>query len=150
MILDTIDRIGIYESISPFMEQVMKFLEETNLSTLAPGKINLQGDDLFVNVNKHKAQSRTEVPIEVHREYIDIQIPLSGNEEMGFVSGSFLSEARIPYSSDNDVAFYPGLCDTYVNVRQGMFTVFFPGEGHAPAITEKGITKLVIKIRKSC
>ncbi len=150
MILDTIDRIGIYESISPFMEQVMKFLEETNLSTLAPGKINLQGDDLFVNVNKHKAQSRTEVPIEVHREYIDIQIPLSGNEEMGFVSGSFLSEARIPYSSDKDVAFYPGLCDTYVNVRQGMFTVFFPGEGHAPAITEKGITKLVIKIRKSC
>ena len=77
MILDTIDRIGRYESISPFMEQVMKFLEETNLSTLAPGKINLQGDDLFVNVNKHKAQSRTEVPIEVHREYIDIQIPLS-------------------------------------------------------------------------
>ena len=150
MILDTVDKIGRYESISPFMTQVMKFLKETNLSDLAPGRIMLQGDDLFVNVNCQKAQSRSEVPIEVHREYIDIQIPLSGDEEMGFVSGSFLAEASVPYSYDKDVAFYPGLCDTYVNVKQGMFIVFFPGEGHAPAITEKGITKLVIKIRKSC
>ena len=60
-----------------------------------------------------------------------------------------MPEPSVPYNAQKDVAFYPGLCDTYLNVRRGMFVVFFPGEGHAPAITESGIVKIVVKIRKS-
>ena len=62
----------------------------------------------------------------------------------------FLPEPSVAYSAEKDVAFYPGLCDTYLNVRKGMFVVFSPGEGHAPAITKSGILKLIVKIRKPC
>ena len=150
MILDTIDRLGNYGYISPLMDKVLEFFRTTDLSTLVPGRIELQGDDLFVNVNRQDAQTRQEVPIEAHREYIDIQVPISFDEEMGFISTPFLPAPSKPYSAERDVAFYPGLCDTYLNVRKGMFTVFFPGEGHAPAITESGITKLIVRIRKPC
>ncbi|MBR4843117.1 MAG: YhcH/YjgK/YiaL family protein [Bacteroidaceae bacterium] len=150
MILDTLDRIGNYSNISPLMDKVVAFLERTDLSSLEPGRIVLQGDELFVNVNRQEAQNRAHAKIEVHKDYIDIQIPISSDEEMGFISGSFLPEPSVPYSSEKDVVFYPGLCDTYVNVRKGMFSVFFPGEGHAPAITDNGIVKLIIKIRKQC
>ena len=150
MILDTIDRLGNYGYISPLMDKVLEFFRTTDLSTLVPGRIELQGDDLFVNVNRQDSQTRQEVPIEAHREYIDIQVPISCDEEMGFISAPFLPAPSKPYSAERDVAFYPGLCDTYLNVRKGMFTVFFPGEGHAPAITESGITKLIVKIRKPC
>jgi beta-galactosidase beta subunit len=68
---------------------------------------------------------------------------------MGFISAPFLPAPSVPYSIERDVAFYPGLCDSYLNVRKGMFVVFFPGEGHAPAITKTGILKLIVKIRKS-
>ena len=150
MILDTLDRLESYGFISPLMGKVSEFFRNTDLAKLEPGRIDLQGDDLFVNVNRQGAQTRDEVPIEAHKEYIDIQVPISCDEEMGFLSASFLPVPSKPYSAERDVAFYPGLCDTYLNVRKGMFVVFFPGEGHAPAITEDGILKLIVKIRKPC
>lgn len=150
MILDTLDRLECYGYISPLMGKVLEFFRTTDLSALQPGRIDLQGDDLFVNVNRQNAQTRDEAPIEAHKEYIDIQVPISSDEEMGFISAPFMPAPSKPYSADRDVAFYPGLCDTYLNVRNGMFTVFFPGEGHAPAITKDGILKLIVKIRKSC
>ena len=150
MILDTFDRLENYGYISPLMDKVVEFFRNTDLASLEPGRIVLQGDDLFVNVNRQGAQTHQQAPIEAHREYIDIQVPISCDEEMGFVSASFLPAPSVPYSDQKDVAFYPGLCDTYVNVRKGMFTVFFPGEGHAPAITKDGILKLIVKIRKPC
>ena len=150
MILDTLDRLECYGNISPLMGKVIDFFRKTDLAKLTPGRIVLQGDDLFVNVNSQDAQTRDEVPIEAHKEYIDIQVPISSDEEMGFISAEFLPTPSVPYSTEKDVAFYPGLCDTYLNVKKGMFTVFFPGEGHAPAITKDGILKLIVKIRKSC
>ena len=149
MILDTLDRLESYGYISPLMDKVSDFFRTTDLSGLKPGRIVLQGDDLFVNVNRQDAQTRDEVPIEAHCEYIDIQVPISCDEEMGFISAPFLPAPSVPYSIERDVAFYPGLCDSYLNVRKGMFVVFFPGEGHAPAITKTGILKLIVKIRKS-
>lgn len=150
MILDTLDRLENYGYISPLMDKVLDFFRKTDLSTLEPGRIVLQGDDLFVNVNRQGAQTRQQVPIEAHKEYIDIQVPISSDEEMGFISAPFMPAPSVPYSAQKDVAFYPGLCDAYLNVRKGMFTVFFPGEGHAPAITKDGILKLIVKIRKPC
>ena len=150
MIFDTLDRLESYGYISPLMGKVLEFFHTTDLSTLQPGRIVLQGDDLFVNVNRQGAQTRDEAPIEAHKEYIDIQVPISSDEEMGFISAPYMPAPSKPYSAEKDVAFYPGLCDTYLNVRKGMFTVFFPGEGHAPAITRDGILKLIVKIRKPC
>jgi len=150
MILDTLDRIGVYSNISPLMDKVREFLGTTDLSTLEPGKIELQGEDIFVNVNFQEARTRSQSPIEAHMEYIDIQIPISSDEEIGFISEAFLLNALVPYSKAKDVAFFPGMCDTYLNVKKGMFAVFLPGEGHAPAITEYGVMKLIIKIRKPC
>jgi len=150
MILDTLDRLEKYGYISPLIDKVLDFFKKTDLSTLTPGRIDLQGDDLFVNVNRQDAQTRNEAPIEAHCEYIDIQVPISSDEEMGFISAPFMPAPSKAYNADRDVAFYPGLCDTYLNVRKGMFVVFFPGEGHAPAITKDGILKLIVKIRKPC
>lgn len=150
MILDTLDRLESYGYISPLMGKVLEFFRTTDLSSLQPGRIELQGDDLFVNVNRQGAQTRDEAPIEAHKEYIDIQVPISCDEEMGFISAPYMPAPSKPYSADKDVAFYPGLCNTYLNVRKGMFTVFFPGEGHAPAITKDGVLKLIVKIRKPC
>ncbi len=150
MILDTLDRLECYGYISPMMDKVLDFFRKTDLATLKPGRIDLQGDDLFVNVNRQDAQTRDEAPIEAHQEYIDIQVPISSDEEMGFISAPFMPAPSKAYNADRDVAFYPGLCDTYLNVRKGMFVLFFPGEGHAPAITRDGILKLIVKIRKPC
>lgn len=149
MILDTIDRLENYSWISPYMDRVLRFINQTDLDSLEPGRIEILGNDVFVNVNRQDALTRQDARIEAHKEYIDIQIPISCNEEMGFSSAAYLGAPSVPYSTEKDVEFYPGACNTYLNVRKGMFTVFFPGEGHAPGITSNGILKLIVKIRKS-
>ena len=47
MILDTLDRLESYAYLSPLMGKVVEFFHSTDLSTLTPGRIVLQGDDLF-------------------------------------------------------------------------------------------------------
>ena len=96
MILDTLDRLERYGYISPLMDKVVEFFRTTDLSKLTPGRIVLQGDDLFVNVNRQDAQTRDEVPIEAHKEYIDIQVPISTDEEMGFISAAFMPAPSVP------------------------------------------------------
>ena len=77
MILDTLDKLESYGDISPLMGKVVEFFRTTDLTSLKPGRIVLQGDDLFVNVNRQGAQTREQAPIEAHKEYIDIQVPIS-------------------------------------------------------------------------
>lgn len=147
MITDSLDRLGDYKEISPLMPQVISFISGTDLSRLKPGRVVLQGDDLFVNVDVISPRTRSEALVESHVRYIDIQIPLTSDEEMGYMPHSMLPEPSVPYDGSRDAAFYPNVCDNWLQVHRGMFAVFFPGEGHAPAVTPVKAVKLVIKIR---
>lgn len=147
MILDTVDRLSFYEGMHPLMGKVIQFLQETDLNSLEPGRIVLQGDELFVNVNLVQPLEREKARIEVHRQYIDIQIPVTSDEEMGYTSASFLGKESQPYSPDIEAAFHSGQSHTWLQVKKGMFVVFFPGEGHAPAVTPVTMKKIVVKIK---
>ena len=63
---------------------------------------------------------------------------------MGYTAKNDLLDAE--YDAEKDVTFYEGLADSYVNVKKGMFTIFFPQDGHAPAITKVGLKKIIVKI----
>ena len=147
MLLDRLENIGKYRDCIPMLDKVMEFFDRTDFSALKPGRIVLDGDNLYVNVQFINPQTREQAPLESHVDYIDIQVPVSADEEMGFTPGCLLAPASVPYDRTKDVAFYPGLSDTYLQVRKGMFTVFFPGEGHAPAITSEGVFKFIVKIK---
>lgn len=147
MIIDSLDRLADYPHISPLMPLIVRFISDTDLNSLEPGRIVLKSDDLFVNVDVISPRDRSEALVEVHRKYIDIQIPVTADEEMGYMPQSMLSVPSSNYEESRDAAFYGSHCDNWLQVRRGMFTVFFPGEGHAPAITSVKSKKLVIKIK---
>lgn len=148
MILDSIENIGRYERLIPGIARVSALLREYSDRLPEQGRITLDGERMFVNVMHLDARMRSDVPLECHRDYIDIQIPLSADEEMGYVSVVRDSDISVPYDATGDIAFYGGgLPECYVNVRRGMFVVFFPGEGHAPGITENGVSKIVVKVK---
>lgn len=147
MIIDSLDRLQEYEGISPLMPQVIRFISENDLNALQTGRVVLQADDLFINVDVIGPRDRTAALVEAHRNYIDIQIPVTSDEEMGYMPQSMLPVPSSPYEESRDAAFYGSSCDNWLQVRKGMFVVFFPGEGHAPAITPVTARKLVIKIK---
>lgn len=66
------------------MQMFFDYLRTHDLTKVAPGRIVLEGDRLFLNVADSKKQPREERKLEAHRKYIDIQVPLTANETVGW------------------------------------------------------------------
>lgn len=146
MVLDLLENIELYEALNPHFPKVVDFLQNTDLSALPLGRNEICGDAVYANVMEVKPKSKDEAFIEIHRRYIDIQIPLSADETMGYTPINELPEAD--YDCAGDAAVYPvGMpARDYFNVHKGEFTIFFPQDGHAPAITTVSLKKVVIKV----
>ena len=84
----------------------------------------------MVNFSQTNPKTKEEAKLETHNRFIDIQIPLSGVEVMGYTPREDLPEAE--YNADKDISFYHGLAESYIPVKPGMFVIFFPQDAHAP------------------
>lgn len=146
MILDTLENLERYEGMNPLFPKAIEYLKNTDLNALPVGKVELHGTDLVVNVNETKPKQKEDAKLETHNKYIDIQIPLSGVEVMGYTPANALPAAE--YNEEKDITFFPGLAESYFEVKPGMFAIFFPEDGHAPGVTDTGVKKIIIKVKK--
>lgn len=144
MVVDNLDYLKDYQALHHDMEAVMRFLSSTDLNNLPDGRIMLDGTDCFVNVQTICPKTESEARFEAHRKMIDIQIPLDGDERMGYAPLSVL--AQTPYDENKDIAFYEERPQEFVTVRKGMFAIFFPQDAHAPGVTVTNLKKVVIKL----
>ena len=144
MIIDRLENLGKYESLHPLIKEVITFLDQTDIKTCETGKKCLKGTDLFVNLVYSEPKEKGEAKIETHNAYIDIQLPISATEIMGYSPRIGLPE--VPYDNDNDISFYEGEAENYFTVKPGMFVIFFPEDGHAPAITPIRMKKAIFKL----
>ncbi len=146
MIVDTLDKLVLYKGINPLFEHVVEFIKNNDLDKLAPGKHQIKGDDLFVNITTAKGKMPNEAVLETHKKMIDIQIPLSCAETYGYTPLCNLPESK--YDEAKDITKIPDLAaDSYVTCNPGMFAIFFPQDGHAPCISgEQEIKKAIFKV----
>ncbi|MCD8080239.1 MAG: YhcH/YjgK/YiaL family protein [Bacteroides sp.] len=147
MVVDTLEHLGNYASLNPLFQEAIDFLTSTDLSTLDIGKIELKARDLVVNVSQTSPKTKEQAKLETHNEFIDIQIPLSGEEVMGYTAGKDCLPADAPYNPEKDITFFEGPAQDYITVKPGMFAIFFPQDGHAPGITPTGVKKIVVKVK---
>ncbi len=137
-----------YEGMHPLFKAAFDYVKSHDLANAEPGRIVVDGDNLFINVDTGTFKSRADQLTEVHRRYIDIQIPLSGPEVMGWRPLSTITEEPVtPFDPATDRAFYHIPSYDYVEVLPGEFTIFFPEDAHAPAIGEGQFKKLIVKVR---
>lgn len=146
MILDLLENLKQYEALNPHFSKVVDFIENADLQNLPLGRNEICGNAVYANVMEAKPKAKEEAFIEIHRKYIDIQIPISADETMGYTPIAELPAAN--YSEADDAAIYPvGMpARDYFNVHKGEFVIFFPQDGHAPAITPTLLKKVVIKV----
>ena len=145
MILDSLENLASYAALNPLFAEAVRFLQDTDLASLEPGKIVLEPDRLIVNVNAIPPKTAEEAKLETHVEFIDIQVPITAEETMGYTPAADLPEA--PYDASIDMALYPGRAANYFILKPGMFAIFFPADGHAPGITPTGLKKIIIKVK---
>lgn len=140
---------GLCEKLVNIIKRALTFQPET----LDAGRYEIEGDTVFMNVMTFDTLKYDTKRYEQHREYLDIQILLSGSERIDFGP---LDAAVEPdtYHQDDDYQ----LCDVVEPVQSltmepGMLAVFFPGEPHKPGCiskVEQTITKVVIKVHHRC
>ncbi|MBR3455852.1 MAG: YhcH/YjgK/YiaL family protein [Bacteroidaceae bacterium] len=146
MVLDSLDNLEKYVSLNPLFTDVLEYIRNNDLAQHEPGKVFIKGNDLFVNYSIAKGKTTEEAKLESHDKMIDIQIPISCAETMGYTPRKDLPE--VPYDADKDISFYEGPAQQYVTVEPGSFAIFFPQDGHAPCISQESqIQKIIFKVK---
>lgn len=146
MIIDTLENLEQYASVNPRFAKAIEYLKSTDLNAQEPGKVELDGKDLVVNFSIAKGKTKEQAQLETHKNFIDIQIPLSCTEVMGYTPACNLPEGE--YNAEKDITKFAMPSEAYIPVHPGMFAIFFPQDGHAPCISEEeSIRKVIVKVR---
>ena len=150
MIYDSLDNIEIYKSLSAEVYEGLKFLQEAT-PDIATGVYQISSMVKAI-VSEYDTKPQNENGFEAHREYLDIQAILAGEERIACFPIDRLKEIK-PYSPEDDAAFYaaaPDVEPSYLSLRPGYFAVFWPQDGHMPqlcAISPRMVKKVVVKVK---
>jgi biofilm protein TabA len=146
MIIDSLSNTGAGVWLPSRLKQALEYLRTTDMTSVALGRHDLEGDRLFALVQEYTTKTAADCRWEAHRRYVDVQYVVRGVERMGYANIALAREVE-PYDPARDVAFFePG--QDYVTVRAGMFTIFTPEDVHAPcglADAPRTVRKVVIK-----
>ena len=150
MIYDTLDNFELYKGLSADIYEGLKFLQQVN-PDIAVGVYQLTPNVKAI-VSEYTTKEANENGYEAHRQNIDIQYLLKGNEKIACLPVGELSETK-SYSEEADAAFYNAASDfspSTFYLRPGYFAIFFPQDGHMPqlcVLEPEDVKKVVVKVR---
>ncbi len=146
MILDLLENADHYTPLNPGFAKAFAFLRRPDLADLPEGKHEIDGDRVYAMVVKAPGRSKAEALLEAHRDYIDIQLVLSGTDEMGWKPISTCVEPQGDHDPETDARLFSDASDASVATGPGAFAIFFPQDAHAPNISSGDLHKVVAKV----
>lgn len=149
MILDKIENAAIYAATHAGIQQVLFYINTTDLNSLTSGKHNIDGDNIFLLVNQYDTKDEEDCYLEAHRKYIDFQYLIKGKEIIGY---SLLNNHLVTreYDPANDYELFQPKDLSFLKVSSGSFVIFFSEDLHMPGIKyneKETVKKLVFKIK---
>ena len=149
MIVDTIPNASKYFNVHPLFEKAFEYIQHTDLNTIEMGRYEIDGSNLKAIFSNKNGMTATEsiAKFECHNKFIDIQLCIDGVEQLGWKPREKCTIENGGYNEEKDVQFYSDEPDTYFQLTNGQFAIFFPEDVHAPMIGDGPIKKLVIKVK---
>lgn len=147
MIVSNLQNSERIESLHPLFKQLFDYVKTHDLLHTECGRIELAGDDLFINNVNPTCVSASDQVLEVHRDYIDVHILLEGIERIGWKAIEDVTDLKQAYQKEGDCALYSDTPTSFVDLLPGQFLIVFPEDPHAPVIGEGKIRKLIGKVR---
>jgi YhcH/YjgK/YiaL family protein len=146
-----IDRVEYYNyyPFGPIWNTAFGFLNSIT-SGSEEKKYEIQGDDMYAIIASYNTIEPHK--FEAHREYVDIQCLLEGQEIIESTALNGLT-VDIPYDPEKDVGFYVmrDSRKTVSHLMPGLFIAFFPHDAHMPGVSVGGsstfVKKVVVKIK---
>ncbi len=148
MIFDQISKIDSYACLGGRIAKAIAYIQSTDFTSLEIGKYAIDGTDIFAIVSEYQSKPEAECKPETHKNYIDIQMVVSGSEYIGYAPLTNQTPS-IEYNPEKDVMFFAETCSK-IKLEPGLFSMFFPHDIHQPSIqieAPSAVKKVVIKIR---
>lgn len=123
------------------------YIKKTDLTKIADGNYNIDGDNVFVIISDNKKRTQNNAFLESHKRYIDLQYIIKGEERMGLKNTADCKTIKDPYSQKKDIMFFSDSYDKFVNLKANEFIILCPKDAHAPCIGEGIVRKAVFKIK---
>lgn len=145
MIIDTIDNIERYASLHPDFPKIFNLLRTMDLNSQPKGRMNFEGERFYINIDEVPMRGKDEAFPEVHNRYIDIQVPITATETIGYLPRTQCHTLQSA-NEEKDIAFYRDEPASYFELRPGCFAIFFPEDAHAPIIGNGITRKAIVKV----
>lgn len=148
MIIDTLNNASKYFSLHPLFAKAFAFINATDLANAADGKSEIaEGLKAIFSNAPGKTKEASVAKFECHNKNIDIQLCISGTETIGWKPREKCKNGNGGYNDEKDVQLYNEEPDTFFQLTNGQFAIFYPEDVHAPMIGEGAIKKVVIKVK---
>ena len=139
-----------YAKLNPYFAQAFEEIKKMLENGIEKGRTEFVGDKLYANVSEYDTKLLEKALYEAHKDYIDIQVILEGEEIIGYDTEDKLT-ATTEYVPGDDYILY-ALNDEYASVRigKGEMAIIFPDEPHAPGMSIDNkpahVKKAVVKV----
>ena len=148
MIIDTLDNAAKYSSVHPLFAKAFEFLYSIDLKNVEVGKYEISEGLNYVVVEKEgMTAEESTAKFECHNKHIDIQLCIRGKEKLGWKPRNDCKSLKAEYNAEKDVLFYNDSPDTFFELTDNQFVIFFPEDVHAPMIADGIIKKLIVNVR---
>ena len=146
MVFDHIKNAHLYYALHPRFEKAFDFLKKTDIATLPAGNYEIDGEDVFVIIAHQDATPKSDIKLEVHRKFIDIQLAIDGSFPVLWKALSECKNRAAEYDAENDFELYTDAEDFTMEISKGKFAIYFPEDAHAPLVPAKSVHKAVVKV----
>ncbi|MEG0996376.1 MAG: YhcH/YjgK/YiaL family protein, partial [Clostridia bacterium] len=133
MIFDKRENAYLYEGISTELDIALRFVQTLVPERLAVNtRTELRGTDVFYSVSEPMLSARA-MNFEFHRSYVDIHVPITGEETIALCSAASRPQDTF-FDGEKDIGFFQCTPTNAVVVPEGWFLVCFPDDAHVPCI----------------
>jgi biofilm protein TabA len=146
MIYDKLALFSRYAGLGKKLSTALSYLATQDFTATRPGRIDIQGDDLYALVQEYTTRPVGQGVWEAHRCYIDVQNMVSGQERIFFAPVETMQLGT--YVEEKDFLSMTG-DGSPLDLFAGFFVVFFPEDAHMPGLqvgTPEFVRKIVIKL----
>ena len=146
MIICPWKEIRRYVGAVPGLEEALSVIE--GMKTFEVGTYPLSNGGKVVVGDKAVTRDGEGKDLEAHRNFLDIQYIVKGEEIMGWAPTETLTPAD-EYNPTKDKQMYSGHVD-FMRIAEGYCYVVWPEDAHMPGVylTEpNAVTKLVVKLK---
>ncbi len=147
MIIDSLKNAAMYYSLGSRVEAAFQYLQSVDLSTVEPGRYELDGANLFVLVQTYDSKTRDKGKWEAHRRYLDIQYIIEGTELIGYADLAQVQLGAYDETKDFQALNTEG---EFLLMRPGYFMLLAPQDAHMPGMavsSPQPVKKAVVKIK---